>query len=93
MDPQTARTVVEQAHQQAQINNEIFLWLFVSLFMIAPVIVLFVWIFVLLIVMKCPRCGNRRNNMPAVQTIKDGTKVVTKRIFICAKCDNEFPRR
>lgn len=43
---------------------------------------------------KCPKCGNRRNNLPALQTVgsKDEktTKHLTKEVLVCGKCGHEF---
>ena len=88
---------VNQAIDQANQTNSTILWVLFAVVVVAPILVLFVAVFVKIMIArgnKCPKCGNWKLNKPASQTVRtiEGRKatVTTKRIIICAKCGTEF---
>lgn len=75
--------VTQQAIQQT--TND-FVYLYVSLFVIVPLLFFFVGAFVLIAIRrKCPTCGSKRYNRKAIQTIKENNVAFTKRVVICSK--------
>ncbi len=91
-------TAVNQAIDQANQTNNATEWVLIAVFVIAPLMLLFISIPVLIVHqrrLKCPRCGfYRKNRISGVQTVKnvDGGKTTlsTQRLVICRKCKNEF---
>lgn len=92
-------SAVNQAIDNANQATNATEWYFIALFVIAPILLLFISIPVLIIQqrgLKCPKCGNWRKNKraSAIQTVKtvEGNKTTlkTERIIICRKCKNEF---
>ena len=91
-------SAVNQAIDQANQTNYVTEWVLIAVFVIAPLMLLFISIPVLIVHqrrLKCERCGNwRKNRVSGVQTVKDvegsKTKLTTQRLVICRKCKHEF---
>jgi len=91
-------SAVNQAIDQANQTNYVTEWVLIAVFVIAPLMLLFISIPVLIVHqrrLKCPKCGFwRKNRLSGVQTVKnvDGGKTTlsTQRLVICRKCKNEF---
>jgi predicted nucleic-acid-binding Zn-ribbon protein len=84
-------TAVNQAIDQANQTNNMTAVFIATLLIGFPVIC---FIILLIKVRRCPKCGNRRNNLPAIQTVgsrDDRTsKHLTKQVLVCGKCGHEF---
>lgn len=81
---------MDAAEQIKQANDTTAIFIAVMLIGL-PFIVLLICF---LVIRKCPKCGNRRNNLPAMQTVgtHDGrsSKHTSKQILVCGKCGHEF---
>lgn len=89
---------MDEAINQANQANYATEWILIAVFIIAPLMLLFISIPVLIVHqrrLKCARCGNwRKNRISGVQTVKnvDGSKTTlsTQSLVVCRKCKNEF---
>lgn len=89
---------VNQAVDQVNQATNATEWYFIALFVIAPILILFISVPVLIVHqrrLKCPKCGFwRKNRITGIQTVKtvEGNKATanTQSLVVCRKCKNEF---
>lgn len=89
---------MDEAINQANQANLVTEWVLITVFLIVPLMVLFISIPVLIVHqrrLKCPQCGFwRKNRITGVQTVKtvEGNKATanTQSLVVCRKCKNEF---